>query len=98
MNLQDTIRQLSADSQKVEAYKIGEQAFIFRMIMLLIKELEPLKPGTQRNIIAELEKFATEVQELPSLVKEDPSTVELVQGMNLAVEAYLESVQKELSE
>lgn len=97
MNLQDTIRQLSDDSRKMEAYKIGEKAFMFRMIIILIKELETLKPGVQRKMLEELQQYAIEVQKLPSLVR-DQSSVELVQGMNLAVEAYLEHVQKELSE
>ena len=97
MDLLDTICQLSDDSQKMEAYKVGEKAFMFRMITILIKELETLKPGIQRKMLAELEKYATEVQGLPSLVN-DQSSLKLVQGMNLAIEAYLEHVQKELSE
>ena len=97
MNIEERLRRLSADSQKKEAYKMGQHAFLYRMVLILIKQLEKSNPGIQRNILSELEEYAQETHKAPSLLQ-GQDFVELAQEMNLAVDACLEHLREELSE
>ena len=91
-DLEETIRQLK-DPRKREAYRVGELAFMYKAIVLLIKQLEQLKPSCKQEILLELEAFAKEVQGLPFLLKDLDS-----RAICLAVETYLENLRKELSD